>query len=161
MITGLFAVKEIEGRVLFHECSTMSVQNSNELSAKQSPPVVSRPLSPRISIYRWRAPMLASIAHRGSALILVLFVPLYLWLLQGMTGSPDHYAATLEWLHSLTGKLLLWLVGVSLVYHFSNGIRFLCVDAGWVESRTMMVLSAKVVLAVAGLTAIMLAGLLL
>jgi len=105
--------------------------------------------------------MLASIAHRASGMILVLFVPLYLWLLYGMTGSPEHYAATLEWLHSLTGKLSLWLVGVALIYHVSNGIRFLCIDAGWGESREMMRLSAKLVMAVAVISAFVLAGLLL
>jgi len=120
-----------------------------------------RPLSPRLSIYRWRAPMLASIAHRAGGMILVLFVPLYLWLLHGMTGSPEQYAATLEWLHSLTGKLSLWLVGVALTYHFSNGIRFLCIDAGWGEGREMMRLSAKLVIAVAVISALVLAGLLI
>ncbi|MDQ7000281.1 MAG: succinate dehydrogenase, cytochrome b556 subunit, partial [Mariprofundus sp.] len=50
-----------------------------------------RPLSPRLSIYRWQPGMIASLAHRASGLILVLFVPLYLWLLHGMTGSPDHF----------------------------------------------------------------------
>ena len=105
--------------------------------------------------------MLASIAHRASGLLLVLFVPLYLWLLHSMTGSPDHYAASLDWLHSLTGKLSLWLVGVALLYHVSNGIRFLCLDAGWGESRDMMRLSAKLVMAVAAIAAFVLAGLLL
>jgi len=123
--------------------------------------IASRPLSPRLSIYRWRAPMLASIAHRGSGLLLVLFIPLYLWLLHGMSASPEQYAATLDWLHSLAGRVLLWVVGVVLVYHFSNGIRFLCIDSGWGESRAMMVFSAKLVLAVAGVTALLLAGLLL
>jgi len=93
--------------------------------------------------------MIASIAHRVSGLLLILFAPLYLWLLHGMTGSPDRYAITLDWLHSLTGKVLLWLVAVALIYHFSNGIRFLCVDSGWGESRIMMALSAKLVLIVA------------
>ena len=120
----------------------------------------SRPLSPRLSIYRWRAPMIASIAHRASGLLLVLFVPLYLWLLHGMTGGPDRYATTLQWLHSLTGKVLLWLVAVALIYHSSNGIRFLCIDSGWGESRTMMALSAKLVLFVAASAAILFAWLL-
>jgi len=123
-------------------------------------PIDQRPLSPRLSIYRWRAPMLASIAHRASGMVLILFVPLYLWLLHGMTGSPEQYAATLEWLHSLTGKLSLWLVGVALMFHFSNGIRFLCIDAGWGESRAMMRFSAKLVIAVAVISALVLAGLL-
>lgn len=117
------------------------------MSVRQSK--YNRPLSPRLSIYRWRAPMIASIAHRVSGLLLILFAPLYLWLLHGMTGSPDRYAITLDWLHSLTGKVLLWLVAVALIYHFSNGIRFLCVDSGWGESRIMMALSAKLVLIVA------------
>lgn len=105
--------------------------------------------------------MLASIAHRASGVLLVLFVPLYLWLLHGMTGSPDHYTTTLDWLHSLTGKLSLWLVGVALIYHFSNGIRFLCIDAGWGESREMMRFSAKLVMAVALVAALVFAWLLI
>jgi len=104
--------------------------------------------------------MLASIAHRVSGMVLILFVPLYLCLLHGMTGSPEQYAATLEWLHSSLGKLSLWLVGVALMFHFSNGIRFLCIDAGWGESRAMMRFSAKLVIAVAVISALVLAGLL-
>jgi len=133
----------------------------NDTTAQKPPSAVPRPLSPRLSIYRWRAPMLASIAHRGSGLLLVLFIPLSLWLLHGMSSRPEQYAASQEWLHSLTGKLLLWLVGVTLVYHFSNGIRFLCIDAGWGEGRAMMTYSAKLVLAVAGIAAFVLAGVLL
>jgi len=104
--------------------------------------------------------MLASIAHRASGLALVLFVPLYLWLLHGMTSSPDHYAATLDWLHSPLGKSSLWLVGVALVYHFANGIRFLCVDVGWGESRKMMRFSAQLVLLIAAFSALLFAWLL-
>ncbi len=122
----------------------------NELRTKHA-----RPLSPDLSIYRWRAPMLASIAHRASGMALVLFVPLYLWLLHGMTSSPDHYVATLDWLHSSLGKCSLWLVGVALVYHFSNGIRFLCIDAGWGESREMMRFSALLVLLIALFSALL------
>ncbi|MDX8401944.1 MAG: succinate dehydrogenase, cytochrome b556 subunit [Mariprofundaceae bacterium] len=119
-----------------------------------------RPLSPRLSIYRWRAPMLASLLHRTSGLMLVLFVPLYLWLLHGMTGSPEDFRAVRDWMHTPFGKLLLWLAGVALSYHFANGLRFLSLDAGWCESRAMMRLSARVVLAFAALAAIVLAVLL-
>ena len=118
------------------------------------------PLSPRISIYRWRPAMIASLAHRASGLILVLFVPLYLWLLHGMTGSPEDFDKAYQWMHSWPGKFSLWLVGVALVYHLCNGLRFLSLDAGWCESRDMMRLSAKVVLAIAVLAALILALLL-
>ncbi len=115
-----------------------------------------RPLSPRLTIYRWQPGMIASLAHRASGLALVLFVPLYLWLLRGMTGSTEQFDATALWLHTEWGKLFLWMVGVSLAYHFCNGIRFLCIDTGWFESRSAMRTSAFIVL---GLTAII--GLLL
>jgi len=119
-----------------------------------------RPLSPRVSVYRWRVPMIASLAHRASGLVLVLFVPLYLWLLHGMTGNPESFTRVYDWLHSGPGKLSLWLVGTALIYHFCNGVRFLCLDAGWLESRDMMRASARIVLAVAVLAACILAVLL-
>ncbi|KON48281.1 hypothetical protein AL013_04090 [Mariprofundus ferrooxydans] len=106
-----------------------------------------RPLSPRLSIYRWQATMLASVVHRASGLVLVLFVPLYLWLLHGMTGSPEDFVQAQSWLHSELGKLSLWLAGIALFFHFCNGLRFLSIDAGWCESRQMMRLSARIVIA--------------
>jgi len=118
------------------------------------------PLSPAVSIYRWRPTMIASLGHRLSGLVLVLFVPLYLWLLHGMTGSPEDFESVFNWLHSPLGKASLWLLGVALVYHFANGIRFLSLDAGWLESRSMMRLSAKIVLGIAVIVAIALAVLL-
>ncbi len=118
------------------------------------------PLSPRISIYRWRLTMVASLAHRASGLVLVLFVPLYLWLLHGMTGSPEDFDRAQAWMHSLPGKISLWLVGVALIYHFCNGIRFLALDAGWGESREAMRATARLVLGLTLVAAVVLAVLL-
>ncbi|ATX79379.1 succinate dehydrogenase subunit C [Mariprofundus aestuarium] len=115
-----------------------------------------RPLSPRLTIYRWQPGMIASLAHRASGLALVLFVPLYLWLLRGMTGSTEQFDATSIWLHSGWGKLFLWMVGVSLAYHFCNGIRFLCIDTGWFESRSAMRTSAFIVLGLAAIIGLLL-----
>ncbi|MDQ6992294.1 MAG: succinate dehydrogenase, cytochrome b556 subunit [Mariprofundus sp.] len=118
--------------------------------------VKTRPLSPRLSIYRWRATMVASLAHRGSGVILVLFVPLYLWLLHGMTGGVENFEQVQVWLHSGLGKLSLWLAGVALFYHFCNGIRFLSIDAGWFESRGVMRYSARMVIAATIVAAVVL-----
>jgi len=104
--------------------------------------------------------MVASIAHRITGVILVLFVPLYLWLLHGMTGSANNFTAVSDWLHSGLGRFSLWLVGVALVYHFCNGIRFLSIDAGWLESRSAFRNSARAVLGVCVAAALMLAVLL-
>ncbi len=119
-----------------------------------------RPLSPRLTIYRWQMPMLASLAHRASGMVLVLFVPFYLWLLHGMTGSPEEFDQILALLHSPFGKLTLWLAGTSFLYHFMNGIRFLLLDAGAGESRGMMNFSAKLVLGATMLAALVLGALL-
>jgi len=107
------------------------------------------PLSPRLSIYRWLPGMVASIAHRGSGIVLVLSVPCYLWILHGMTGSPQDFEEAVAFLHTPLGRLSLWLASVALIYHFCNGIRFLCLDAGWGESRDMMRGSARVVISIA------------
>jgi len=104
--------------------------------------------------------MMASISHRISGVLLVLFVPFYLWLLHGMTGSPEEFQEAIAFLHSTLGKVSLWLVTVSVIYHISNGIRFLCLDAGWGESRCMMRASARLVLAIAALAGLVLGALL-
>jgi len=115
-----------------------------------------RPLSPRLSIYRWQATMIASLAHRACGLVLVLFVPLYLWLLHGMTGSPDNFVQVQAWLHSGLGKMALWVAGVALFFHFCNGLRFLSIDAGWSENRQVMRMSARIIIGMTVLAAVLL-----
>jgi len=119
-----------------------------------------RPLSPRVSVYRWQPAMLASIAHRASGMMLVLFIPIYLCLLSELTGTPDEFAAAQVWMHSIVGRVILWLAGASLIYHLLNGIRFLCLDAGWGESRDMMRFSARVVVGI-GFAAVAVLGVML
>lgn len=101
--------------------------------------------------------MLASIMHRTSGVFLVLVIPAAFWLLLTMAHSPVSYKYALFWLQGSTGTFLLWLTSVTLFYHFFNGVRFLCLDAGWGESRTMMKLSAKLVLLSTALVALFLA----
>ncbi len=111
-------------------------------------------MSPRLSIYRWHIPMIASIAHRASGMALILFVPFYLWVLHGMTGTPEDFDQAVVLLHSPVGRLALWIADIAVVYHFCNGIRFLTLDAGWCESQQMMRLSARIVLFIALLAAL-------
>ena len=100
--------------------------------------------------------MLASVAHRASGIALVLLVPLYIWLLHGMTGGQDNFDKAFDWMHSGIGKFYLLVAGTALAYHFFNGIRFLCLDAGWGENRDVMRLSAKIVLIAGAVTALLL-----
>ncbi len=105
-----------------------------------------RPLSPRLSIYRWASGMLASIAHRGTGIILVLSVPFYLAFLHQLTGSPEDFSRLTHLLHSHLGQFGLWLISLVVFYHLCNGIRFLCLDAGWGESRAAMRRNSRLVL---------------
>lgn len=109
-----------------------------------NPPRNSKPLSPRLSVYRWQSPMLASLAHRASGIVLALFVPVYLFLLTGLTSSPTDFTRTVGLMHSLPGKLVLWLTGTALIYHLFNGLRFLFLDAGWIDGREAMRRSALI-----------------
>ncbi len=77
-----------------------------------------------------------------------------------MTGSPETFDLAYQWLHSGLGKVALWIVGTALIYHFFNGIRFIVLDAGFGESRKNMRSSARKVIIVAAVTAVVLAILL-
>lgn len=115
------------------------------------------PLSPHISIYRWRLTMLASILHRASGVLLILGVPLALWLLLTMAHGHIGYYYGLTWMRSMYGMLILWLVSTALCYHTCNGIRFLLLDIGITDSRQMMKRSAKIVVGITIIFAILLA----
>jgi len=92
--------------------------------------------------------MLASLGHRASGMTLALFVPVYLYLLTGLTASPDDFVRMIDWMHSLSGRLILWLAGTALIYHLTNGVRFILLDAGWFEARESMRFTARVSIAV-------------
>ena len=111
------------------------------------------PLSPRLSIYRLHPVTLASGAHRISGLVLILAVPFYIWLLVALTGSSGEFQNAIDLLRSFWGKLALWIVGMALIYHLLNGVRFLTIDAGWRDKRDLMLAGAKVMLGIAALAA--------
>jgi len=121
-------------------------------------PLKERPLAPRLSVYRWQIPMMASLAHRASGIVLALFVPIYLFLLTGLTSSPEDFTSTLDWMHSLPGRLILWLTGMALIYHLVNGIRFILLDAGWFETRDAMRITARVSISAGVLGGLLLGG---
>jgi len=116
-----------------------------------------RPLSPRLSIYRWHPQALASIAHRASGLVLIAAIPSYLYVLNGLTGDDASFRATIALLQSPLSRLLLWLIGIALIYHLANGIRFLCLDTGLGEKREMLRKSALAMLMIAAAAAVVLA----
>ena len=90
--------------------------------------------------------MMASLAHRVSGLMLIVFIVAYPCLLAVMLGGPEGFARAREALTSPLGRLFLWASGAALAYHWFNGLRFLLLDAGFGESREAMRTSAKLAL---------------
>lgn len=90
-----------------------------------------RPLSPHLSIWKWRVHMTVSILHRatGSALAFGAVV-LFLWWLAAAATGPDAYAIFYKlatgWFGILVG------VGLTLVVfqHMMSGIRHFIMDTG-------------------------------
>ncbi|MDH3871497.1 MAG: succinate dehydrogenase, cytochrome b556 subunit [Gammaproteobacteria bacterium] len=83
-----------------------------------------------LNLFRIRFPVAAvtSIAHRISGVLLFLFFPFLVWLLDLSLQGPDGYARALALLQPLWVRLGLALIGWSLLHHLLSGIRFLLID---------------------------------
>ena len=89
-----------------------------------------RPLSPHLQIYRWPVTMLTSIVHRLTGLANIAgALLLTAWLVAAAHG-PDTFGMMREVLSSIWGKIVLFGLSASLIYHLLNGIRHLAWDTG-------------------------------
>jgi succinate dehydrogenase / fumarate reductase cytochrome b subunit len=90
-----------------------------------------RPLSPHMTIWRWRVHMALSIMHRvtGHGMALV-GVPLFVWWLVAAATGEEAYGTFYELARSPFG----YLVGVGFTYvffqHMLSGLRHLVMDTG-------------------------------
>ena len=90
-----------------------------------------RPLSPHLSIWKWRVHMLVSILHRvtGNAMAFGAVVLFLWWLIAAATGPEAYatlYAAATGWFGIVVGVGFTWV----LFQHMMNGIRHLVMDTG-------------------------------
>lgn len=89
-----------------------------------------RPLSPHIQIYRWQLPMVLSIIHRATGIVLAIgMLVLVYWLLAAASGA-EAYASAQQLLGSWVGRVVLLGFSFALFFHLCNGIRHLFWDAG-------------------------------
>ena len=90
-----------------------------------------RPLSPHLLIYRPQITSALSITHRfaGVALSFGALVLTY-WLTSAAYG-PEAFARAQSFLGSWFGRLVLFGLTFSLVFHLCNGVRHLAWDVGW------------------------------
>lgn len=114
-----------------------------------------RPLSPHLGVYRFGYTMTLSILHRITGVLLSAgLLVLAAWLMAAATGAESYGQVTAFLGHGLVQVLLGgWLV--AFVYHFANGIRHLCWDAGWgfekVQARRSALIVVIAVVTVAAL----------
>ena len=116
--------------------------------------MANRPLSPHLSIYRFAYTMALSILHRGTGLALAAGLVLLVAFLASVALGEDSYAGWSAFAGSLWGRALVAAFLISFGYHLANGIRHLVWDMGFGMERAQARRSAKVVIAVAALLAV-------
>ncbi len=83
-----------------------------------------------LNLLQIRLPVAAvmSIAHRAAGVLLFLAIPLLIGLVSLALSGAEGFARAVSLLHSLPGRLLLFLLLWALAHHFLAGIRYLLLD---------------------------------
>ncbi len=89
-----------------------------------------RPLSPHLSIYRWRLTFLMSGFHRVTGLVLYFGILLLVWWLVAMASGPDAFAFANRALGSWLGLIVLFGFSWGLIHHMLGGLRHFIWDFG-------------------------------
>ena len=88
----------------------------------------SRPMSPRLQIWKWHWTMAASIFQRVTGIGNVLGTVLVsIWIIS-IAAGPDAYSFVEGIMLSAVGQILLFFWLTSLLFHFANGIRHMIWD---------------------------------
>ena len=104
------------------------------------------------------APGLLSILHRVSGAVLFFpILPLALWCLQSSLASDEGFARFQDFASRPAVKLALIAVAWLFAHHFFAGLRYLALDLHWGVDKAPSQASAKVVIALGILSAILFA----
>jgi succinate dehydrogenase / fumarate reductase cytochrome b subunit len=90
-----------------------------------------RPLSPFLTVYRWKITMAASITHRATGMALAAGTILLAWWLIAAASGPETYAVFQKAAANPIGWVVLFGFVWSLCFHLLNGIRHLAWDLGY------------------------------
>jgi len=108
-----------------------------------------RPLSPHLTIYRWPVTMTLSILHRMTGVALSAGLVAFVIWLEAIAYDAVPYAATMQFMSSVPGRLLLLGWSFSFFLHLSNGVRHLIWDTGRMFGKSQADASAWVVIVAA------------
>jgi succinate dehydrogenase / fumarate reductase, cytochrome b subunit len=106
--------------------------------------------------YRFPLTAIASILHRITGLLLFIFIPFLLCLLDQSLASEASYRKISTIFNEPLARLLLWVGMNSLVYHVLAGLKHLLMDFGLFESLKTGLWASRVVVALSILYALML-----
>jgi succinate dehydrogenase / fumarate reductase cytochrome b subunit len=85
-----------------------------------------------LDLWRIKLPAmgLVSILHRVSGVLLVLAIPLFAHLFHQSLAGPEGFASAAATLTAWPMRLVLLVLGWSLLHHLFAGIRYLALDLG-------------------------------
>jgi succinate dehydrogenase / fumarate reductase cytochrome b subunit len=114
-----------------------------------------RPVNLDIGTINLPVPALVSILHRASGVILVVGVGILLWLLDWSLTDEESFNTVKNLFDSVLCKLIIWGVLIALIYHTAAGVRHLIMDLGIGESLEGGRNSARIVLIVTVVLAVL------
>jgi len=89
-----------------------------------------RPLSPHLSVYRFKYTLTTSISNRVSGLVLSLALPVLVYWLMAAANGAEAYARARELLGHPLARVIYAVLLLAWSYHLLNGIRHLVWDTG-------------------------------
>ncbi len=121
--------------------------------AKDATPA--RPLSPHLQIWRFTAPMAASITHRGTGVVLYGGTVLLVCWLVALELHPPGFERIAAFANSAVGLIIIAGYVWALSFHLLNGLRHLYWDSGrGLAMRTVRIMSWAIYAAATALAAI-------
>jgi succinate dehydrogenase / fumarate reductase, cytochrome b subunit len=107
-----------------------------------------RPINLDLTTIHFPITAIASILHRISGIILFLYAPFLIWLLDQSLSSSTHFLNLQSNLSEPFMKWLIWLFLASIFYHLLAGIRHILMDFHIGESLRTGRLGAKLTIGI-------------
>lgn len=89
-----------------------------------------RPLSPHLSVYRFKYTLVTSISNRATGIVLSAGFLLFAYWLVSVASGPEAYARASALLSHAIMKPVYAVLLISFAYHMAAGIRHLIWDTG-------------------------------
>ena len=89
-----------------------------------------RPLSPHLSVYKFKYTLVSSITNRLTGLVLSVALLVLAYWLMALSSGPEAYDKAVVVLSHPVFKLIFAGVAFCFVYHFVAGVRHLVWDTG-------------------------------